>query len=62
MEDKTARQDALSRLLNTQVITSQTEVVDFLRTLGVAATQSSVSRDFRELGVVKVGGRYQMAA
>ena len=35
-----------------------TELVDLLRELGHIATQSSVSRDLRELGVAKMGDRY----
>ena len=33
-----------------------------LRKLGVVATQSSVSRDLRELGVAKLGDRYVLPA
>jgi transcriptional regulator of arginine metabolism len=36
----------------------QAELVALLRQLGFEATQSSVSRDLRELGVAKIGDRY----
>ena len=39
-------------------MTSQTQLVEMLRERGVAATQSSVSRDLRDLGVGWIGGRY----
>ncbi len=37
-------------------------MVELLRDLGIHATQSSVSRDVRELGLVRVGGQYMPAA
>lgn len=36
----------------------QDELVRMLRDAGHEATQSSISRDLRELGVLKAGGRY----
>jgi transcriptional regulator of arginine metabolism len=36
------------------------ELVDLLRGQGISATQSSVSRDLRDLGVGWVGGRYAL--
>ena len=37
---------------------NQAQIVEHLATLGLEATQSSVSRDLRDLAVAKVGGRY----
>ena len=54
------RQATLRRILQTQELTSQIDALNALKTSGVLATQSSVSRDFRELGVVKVSGKYQL--
>ena len=53
-----ARREAVLYLLRTRKVASQEEIVELLAERGVEATQSSVSRDLRDLGVVKVGGRY----
>jgi transcriptional regulator of arginine metabolism len=54
----TARRDALAKIIREHVVGRQSELVDKLRKHGHAATQSSVSRDLRELGVAKLGDRY----
>ena len=46
------------RQLESHKVKSQVELLDLLRGQGISATQSSVSRDLRDLGVTKVGGRY----
>jgi transcriptional regulator of arginine metabolism len=43
------------------VVGSQHELVALLRDRGIEATQSSVSRDLRDLGVERVSGRYQIS-
>jgi len=53
-----ARRVTLAKIIREQVVGRQTELVAMLRKNGHAATQSSVSRDLRELGVAKVGDRY----
>jgi transcriptional regulator of arginine metabolism len=53
-----ARRGALAKIIREQTVGRQTELVDLLRKLGHIATQSSVSRDLRELGVGKMGDRY----
>jgi len=53
-----ARRTLLAKLIREQVVGRQAELVAMLRKLGVGATQSSVSRDLRELGVAKQGDRY----
>jgi transcriptional regulator of arginine metabolism len=53
-----ARRTLLAKLIREQVVGRQAELVVMLRKLGVGATQSSVSRDLRELGVAKQGDRY----
>lgn len=58
MSDKAQRQAALNRLIRERPIASQDEMVVLLRNLGFSATQSSISRDVRELGLVRLGGRY----
>jgi transcriptional regulator of arginine metabolism len=52
------RREAILDLLRQNRVTRQSELVDMLASLGYAATQSSVSRDLRDLGVAKVGERY----
>src|ERR1700734_1863089 len=53
-----ARRLMLAKIIREQAIGRQTESVGMLRKCGHAATQSSVSRDLRELGVAKMGDRY----
>jgi transcriptional regulator of arginine metabolism len=53
-----ARRNMLAKIIREQAVGRQTELVSILRKLGLAATQSSVSRDLRELGVAKMGDRY----
>jgi len=53
-----ARRIVLAKIIREQVVGRQTELVALLRKRGVVATQSSVSRDLRELGVAKQGDRY----
>ncbi len=59
-EDKQIRQAALINLLNAQELTNQAEVVRVMREMGYEVTQPSISRDFRELGVVKIDGSYSL--
>jgi transcriptional regulator of arginine metabolism len=53
-----ARRTMLAKIIREQTVGRQTELVALLRKLGHVATQSSVSRDLRELGVAKMGDRY----
>jgi transcriptional regulator of arginine metabolism len=53
-----ARRTTLAKIIREQVVGRQTELVALLRKQGHIATQSSVSRDLRELGVAKMGDRY----
>ncbi len=59
MREKLERQAALQRLVRTHVVSNQDEMVAALRKLGFSSTQASVSRDVRELGLVKLRGRYR---
>jgi transcriptional regulator of arginine metabolism len=56
------RRDAISRILRNTAVGRQAELVELLRAEGFEATQSSVSRDLRELGVVKGADRYLLPA
>jgi transcriptional regulator of arginine metabolism len=53
-----ARRSLLAKIIREQSVGRQTELVELLRKSGHIATQSSVSRDLRELGVAKMGDRY----
>lgn len=53
-----ARRTMLVKIIREQSVGRQSELVAMLRKLGHIATQSSVSRDLRELGAAKLGDRY----
>ena len=53
-----ARRSALAKIIREQAVGRQTELVAMLRKHGHIATQSSVSRDLRDLGVATRGDRY----
>src|SRR5271167_19988 len=55
------RRDALKRIIRSGEVGRQAELVRLLKRAGYAVTQSSVSRDLRDLGVAKVGDRYVLA-
>jgi len=50
------------RILRQTAVGRQAELVELLRAEGFDATQSSVSRDLREIGVVKGADRYLLPA
>lgn len=52
------RRDAILRILRDTPVRKQDELVRLLRREGHDVTQSSISRDLRELGVLKASGRY----
>jgi transcriptional regulator of arginine metabolism len=52
------RRSAILRVLRTGVVRRQSDLAQMLRREGFEVTQSSVSRDLRELGVLKASGRY----
>ena len=52
------RRQAVVRLLREGVVHRQQDLVRLLRAEGHDVTQSSVSRDLRDLGVLKASGRY----
>jgi transcriptional regulator of arginine metabolism len=59
MISRKARQSLILEVIGKCVIRSQEELSAFLSKEGVETTQSTLSRDIRELGLVKVRGRYQ---
>ena len=57
-----ARRDTLKRLLRETTVRRQADLVRLLRSEGFDCTQSSISRDLRELGVAKFGDHYVIAS
>jgi transcriptional regulator of arginine metabolism len=57
-----SRRAAILRILRESTVRNQDELVKVLRKHGFDATQSSVSRDLRELGVAKAGDHYIVPA
>ena len=53
---KTERQNAIVELIHGEHVATQTELRDALRARGVECDQATVSRDIRELGLVKAAG------
>lgn len=53
-----ARREAILNILAEQRVTRQEDLVESLHNRGFEATQSSISRDLKDLGVAKVGERY----
>jgi len=58
--EQNERRRAISRLLDVHPIQRQAELVDLLRQEGFPATQSSVSRDLRDLGAAKTKNGYSL--
>jgi transcriptional regulator of arginine metabolism len=54
------RRNAIVRLLAGGLVRKQQDLVRLLRKEGYVATQSSISRDLREIGVLKARGRYAL--
>lgn len=61
-EIREQRHRAILSILRRTVVRSQEELVERLAERGFAVTQSSVSRDLRDLAVAKVAGRYRAPA
>jgi transcriptional regulator of arginine metabolism len=58
--EQNERRRAIARLLAAHAINRQAELVELLRQEGFPATQSSVSRDLRDLGAAKLKGGYSL--
>ncbi len=54
MSTKAKRQSLIKELLNTKIISSQEELARLLAKKEIHATQATLSRDFAELGVVRI--------
>ncbi|MDH5277204.1 MAG: hypothetical protein OEW88_12345, partial [Gammaproteobacteria bacterium] len=58
-EQREQRQQAILKILRRQHVSRQDELVDLLRERGIDATQSSISRDLRQLGISKLDQEYR---
>jgi transcriptional regulator of arginine metabolism len=58
--NKNERQRKILSLIQARPIGTQADLKGYLERAGVPATQSSVSRDLDELGVLKYNGRYTL--
>lgn len=64
MSTKTERQNAILEVIAKHAVATQAELKDRLRGRGIEADQATLSRDIRELGVVKAsedGAHYRYA-
>jgi transcriptional regulator of arginine metabolism len=59
---KTYRQGQILKLIRSKLITTQEELAQELRSQGIAATQVTLSRDIRDLRLVKTREGYQEMA
>ena len=57
---KEQRQTTILKLISTKQIGRQEELAEILEKKGISVTQSSVSRDLLELGIIKIGGFYAL--
>jgi transcriptional regulator of arginine metabolism len=57
-----ARQGMISEIMRQGGVRSQEELLSLLKERGINVTQSTLSRDIRELGLVKLRGRYAPSA
>jgi transcriptional regulator of arginine metabolism len=61
-EQREQRQQAILKILRRQHVARQEELVELLRKRGIEATQSSISRDLRQLGITKLDQEYRPLA
>ena len=61
MISKKARQGRILELVRKRLVRSQEELSSLLKRDRVDVTQSTLSRDIRELGLVKARGSYQIS-
>jgi transcriptional regulator of arginine metabolism len=61
LEVREKRRNAILEIvMGPRPVRSQGELLERLSEIGVTATQPSISRDLRDLGVVRVNGRYTL--
>ena len=52
-----ARQSKILEIIKNFEVDTQEKLVEKLNSMGISATQATVSRDIKELGLVKVAGK-----
>lgn len=57
MSDRSHRRALIRRILQSQEVGSQDELARLLAEQGVSCTQATLSRDLRDMGVARVGGK-----
>jgi transcriptional regulator of arginine metabolism len=57
---KRSRQEQIRRIISARPVGTQIELADELNRRGIAATQSSISRDIVEMGLIKINGAYTL--
>ncbi len=62
MSSKRVRQGRILDFVERRPVSSQEELLDLLAAIGVRVTQATLSRDMRDLGLVKVRGTYRRSA
>jgi transcriptional regulator of arginine metabolism len=62
MISKKSRQGRIASIVERRAVSSQEQLAELLAEEGVRVTQSTLSRDIREVGLIKVRGLYGMAA
>lgn len=60
MSKKLRRQHALKQLIKETQVSTQDELKDGLKKMGIDITQSSLSRDLNDIGIVKKHGYYHI--
>lgn len=58
--EQTERRDAIRDLLGSGAVGTQKDLVKRLSARGLSVTQSSVSRDLKDLGAIKTGDGYEL--
>ena len=61
-EEQTLRREVIRQLLQSGPAATQQALVDELNERGLGATQSSVSRDLKDLGAIKTSQGYELPA
>jgi transcriptional regulator of arginine metabolism len=61
-EQREQRQQAILKILRSRQVSRQEELVELLHKRGIEATQSSISRDLRQLGISKLDQEYRPVA
>jgi len=53
---KAARQEKILEIIRSESIETQEDLAEKLKTVGIAVTQATISRDIKEMGLIKIPG------